>query len=65
MAEVNKTWFHEKFETLDMSEVYDKTSPWGNYFLNITDEQLNDLKTGKVLYHDDEEYGIFIILGGS
>ena len=35
-------------------------SPWGNYCYIITDDNIEALKTGRVLY-DVDEYGTFLI----
>lgn len=61
VKKANREWFDEELEIIDMEEVYDKQSIFGNAFFRITDEQLDALKHGKVLY-ERGEYGIFIIL---
>ena len=38
------------------------SSPWGNSFVNITLEDVEALKAGKVLCHDDGGYCTFVKL---
>lgn len=38
------------------------SSPWGNSFVTITEEDIQALREGKVLFHFDGEYGTFIEL---
>lgn len=44
----------------DADEVCRNYSPWGNYCYIITDDDIEALKTGCVLYNVDE-YGTFLI----
>lgn len=61
VKKANREWFDEELEIIDMKDVYDKQSIFGNDFFRITDEHINALKNGKVLYKLGE-YGTFIIL---
>lgn len=61
VKKANRKWFDDELEIIDMEDVYNKQSIFGNDFFRITDEQLNALKHGKVL-HASDEYGTFIIL---
>lgn len=56
-----KEWFNEQLNIIDMEQVKELQSDYGNSFYKITKEQLELLKQGKVLEGGDE-YGIFIIL---
>lgn len=56
-----KEWFKEQLNIIDMEQVKEKQSDYGNNFYKITKEQLEFLKQGKVL-EGGEEYGVFIIL---
>lgn len=47
---------------IGIRKVEDILSSWGNSFCYITEEQIKALQEGKVLEHDDGEYGTFIIL---
>ncbi len=47
----------------DAETVCASGSLWGNFHFAITDQQIEDLKAGKVLYFL-EEYGIFIAREG-
>lgn len=46
-----------------MEEVYDKQSIFGNDFFLLTDDDIEALKNGSVLYFV-EEYGLFLAYGG-
>lgn len=52
-------WFDAKFEVIEMADVCRNGSLFGNTFFALTDEDINALKEGKVLYELDE-YGTFI-----
>lgn len=52
-------WFDEKFETIEMADVCRNGSLFGNDFFALTDDDINALKEGKVLFYLDE-YGTFI-----
>lgn len=56
-----KEWFKEQLNIIDMEQVKELQSSYGNNFYKITKEQLELLKQDKVLEGGDE-YGIFIIL---
>lgn len=49
----------ESFAVMTPKEVGSRLSPYGNFFFNITDRDIDDLKRGKILYFR-EEYGIAI-----
>ena len=55
--------YYENFNVIEPSEMRDYASPWGNSYLLITEEDIQALRSGKVLHHDDGEYGTFIELG--
>lgn len=57
-------WFDEKFEVIEMSAVCRNSSIFGNSYFVITDEEIEALKTGKVLFKLDE-YGTVIAYKGS
>lgn len=44
----------------DADEMCQNYSPWGNYRYIITDDDIEALKAGRVLY-DVDEYGTFLI----
>lgn len=52
--------FEHRLETCDVNEVCGEASIFGNALYVITDEDIEKLKAGKVLY-DVDEYGTFII----
>ena len=54
-------WFDEPMQVCEIDEACRKGSIFGNYYFTITEEQLEALKDGKVLYVVDE-YGMFIAL---
>ena len=56
------TAFTEPIKMIDANQVGAKSSPWGNTYCYITEEQLDELKNGKVIYVDDGEYCHFIVL---
>ena len=54
--------FDENVEMVTVKEVNDVRSRWGNSYCYITEEQVEKLKQGMVVWHDDGEYGTFIVL---
>ena len=54
-------WFDEELKVCEVDEVCRKDSIFGNSYYRITEEQLELLRQGKVLY-DIDEYGTFIML---
>ena len=52
-------WFEDRFQQCDMTQVCCYTSPYGSFFFLLTDEDLESLKSGKVLFAMGE-YSIFI-----
>lgn len=52
-------WFKDKMKVVEIEDVCRTGSIFGNYYIGITEEQLDALKHGKILYHFDE-YGTFI-----
>ena len=52
-------WFEDSFHQCDMNQVCCYTSPYGSFFFSLTDEDLEALKNGKVLFAMGE-YSIFI-----
>ena len=51
--------YHEDFESIDIDEVKEHQSLFGNYVFLLTQEDIDALTSGKILCHLDE-YGIFI-----
>lgn len=49
----------EPFEVIEKREMCAKSSIFGNDYLQITEENIEDLRAGKVLYLGGE-YGIFV-----
>lgn len=56
------SWCDEDVKMIDADRMCRYGSIFGNSYCYITEQQLEELKNGKVLYHDDGEYGIFIAL---
>ena len=56
-----ESWFMDTFKTCDMENVCRRTSIFGNSYYEITEEDIEALRQGKVLY-DIDEYGTFIRL---
>lgn len=54
--------FDEDMGVCEMHEVKDCQSRWGNSYCYITEEQIEQLKNGKVLWNCDGEYCTFIVL---
>lgn len=53
-------WFNDSVEMIDLEEVKESQSRWGNSFHTITKKQAKELLKGKVIYIDDGEYCHFI-----
>ena len=53
-------WFRDTVEMIDVDEMCMLSSPWGNSCNFITEEQIEELKQGKVVYINDGEYCHFI-----
>ena len=49
----------EPFEVIDRREMCAKSSIFGNYYLQLTEENIEALRSGKVLFVGDE-YGILV-----
>ena len=54
--------FKDTVEMINIEEVCIFLSPWGNTCNFITEEQIGELKQGKIIYVDDGEYCHFIAL---
>ena len=54
--------FKDTVEMINVEEVCMLSSPWGNTYDFITEEQIGELKQGKIIYVDDGEYCHFIAL---
>lgn len=63
-CESNISWFDDELKACDVDEVCRRDSIFGNTYYKITEEQIEALRNGKVLY-DIGEYGTFIILDRS
>lgn len=72
-CEVKKRWcldgngdmFHGHFANdgvteVDKKDICVKGSQWGNYYIELTDDQLEEMKNGKVFALLGREYNIFI-----
>lgn len=57
-------FFGENVGTLELDEVCQHSSRYGNTYSMLTKEEVEALQNGKVLYIDDGEYGHFIMLKG-
>jgi hypothetical protein len=53
------SYFDERFKVCEMEKVCEEASIYGNTFFFLTDEDIEKLKSGKVLF-DIDEYGVFI-----
>lgn len=62
MKEAKLEHFDEEMGVCELNEVREIQSAWGNSYLHITEEEIKALREGKVLHHDDGEYGTFIVL---
>ena len=51
--------YHEDFESIDIDEVKEHQSLFGNYVFLLTQKDIEALASGKILCYRDE-YGIFI-----
>ena len=56
-------WFNDvdEMNLCEIDQVCRNTSIFGNYYFKITNEHIEQLRKGKVIYHRDE-YGMFIVL---
>ena len=52
-------WCDTQFQHCDMNQMCCESSVYGNYYFYVTDEDIEALKNGKVLFYVDE-YGMFI-----
>lgn len=52
-------WLDERLDVCDINAMCEKSSIFGNEYYYVTDEDIEALKSGKVLYKRSE-YGIFI-----
>lgn len=43
-------------------EIAKYSSKWGNRWVEITDEDIEDLRNGKILRYSDGEYATFVVL---
>ena len=57
-------WFDDEFEVCEVDEVCRNCSPFGNSYIKLTENDIEQLRQGKVLYQMGE-YGTFIALEGS
>ena len=57
----NPSWFDDELKVCEVDEVCRKNSIFGNDYFAITEEDIELLRQGKVLYSVDE-YGTFIML---
>lgn len=62
MKEAKLEHFDEEMDVCELNEVREIQSCWGNSYLHITEEEIKALQEGKVLHHNDGEYGTFIVL---
>lgn len=54
-----ESWFDETFKPIDVLDVCPEQSIFGNSFFTISDEDVQALKSGKILFVRGE-YGIFL-----
>lgn len=54
--------FEEPVEMIGIDKIKKCCSPFGNTFSIITEEQIEELRNGKVIYICDDEYCNFIML---
>ena len=64
----NGNMFSEKLslsevEKVEKKDICQKSSIWGNYYIALTDEQIEAIKNGEVFALLHEEYNIFIGMG--
>ncbi|MCH5315739.1 MAG: hypothetical protein J1E81_07485 [Eubacterium sp.] len=53
------SWCNQRLEICELNQICRNASPFGNYCFYITDDDIEKLKQGKILF-DLDEYGIFI-----
>lgn len=53
------SWLDQRMETCEMNQMCRHSSIFGNCYFYLTDEDIEALKSGKVLFYVDE-YGVFI-----
>lgn len=58
-------WCNTSVDMIDAGEICTLSSPWGNTYNFITEEQIEELKQGKVVYIDDGECCHFITFKNS
>ena len=56
--------FNTPVEVISLETAQGYRSCYGNNYISITKEDIQQLQNGKILYFDDEEYGTFIVLKG-
>lgn len=55
--------FKEKFEQIENCAAASScASPWGNSYIVITEDDIAALRTGKILFYTDGDYGTFVKL---
>ena len=54
----------DALETIDKCEVCQKSSMFGNYYIALTEDDIQTLKDGGVLAVLEQEYNIFVIMEG-
>lgn len=59
---VTEERYKDPVDVVPLERVCERSSPWGNSFCYITEEQIEALRNGQAIYHDDGEYSTFIIL---
>lgn len=52
-------WCDEKLKVCESNQMCRKSSIFGNFYFQLTDDDIEKLKQGKILFTVDE-YGIFI-----
>lgn len=52
-------WFDEHLDQCEMNAMCEHNSIFGNSYFYLTDEDIDALKAGKVLF-DVDEYGVFL-----
>lgn len=50
----------DRLATLDRKDICAKSSLWGNYYFELTAQDVADLISGKCLALTGDEYGIFL-----
>ena len=51
-----KISFSDEIKTIDLNEIGEHVSVWGNTFATITEEHIDAMRKGKIIYVDDGEY---------